>query len=107
MEISRFDVFMVQLDPVRGSEMRKTRPCLIISSDEINIYLQTVIIAPMTSVIRNYPTRVNCSFQNIKGQVALDQLHAADRSRLSKHLGTIDASTANKVCDVLTAMFEY
>jgi mRNA interferase MazF len=73
----------------------------------MNDYLQTVIIAPMTSVIRKYPSRVNCTFQKIKGQVALDQLRAADKSRLKKLQGSIDDSTAEKVCEVLTAMFEF
>ena len=106
MEVKRFDVYLVQLDPVRGSEMRKTRPCLIISPDEMNIYLNTIIIAPMTSVTRNYPTRVNCIFQKVRGQVALDQVRAADKSRLSRRLGMIDEATATKVCNVLTVMFE-
>lgn len=107
MEVKRFDVFLVQLDPVRGSEIRKTRPCLIVSPNEMNDHLQTFIIAPMTSVLRNYPSRVQCVFQKIKGQVALDQLRAADESRFKKRLGSLDDLTAQKVCEVLTAMFEY
>lgn len=104
-KLNRFDVHLVELDPTAGSEIRKTRPCLIVSPDEMNRHLRTVMIAPMTSVRRPYPTRVDCSFQKVQGQVALDQLRAVDRRRLVKRLGTIHPATQDKVLDVLREMF--
>jgi mRNA interferase MazF len=107
MEVKRFDVWLVALDPVGVKEIRKTRPCLIISTDESNQFLNTVIIAPLTSVIRGYPTRVKCSFQKVKGEIAVDQLRAADKERLIKKLGILDDTICGVVCDRLTVMFEY
>ena len=101
----RFEVHLVELDPTEGSEIRKTRPCLIVSPDEMNRHLRTVIIAPMTSARRPYPTRVDCTFQKVHGQVALDQLRAVDRTRLIKRLGTIHAATKDRVIDILGQMF--
>ena len=104
--LKRFDVYLVELDPTAGSEIRKTRPCLIISPDEMNRHLRTVIIAPMTSVRRPYPTRVDCTFKKVRGQVALDQLRAVDRQRLVKRLGSIHGVTQDRILDVLAEMFE-
>ena len=105
MEVKRFDVHLAALDPPKGSEIRKTRPCLVVSPDEMNRHLQTVIVAPMTTVGRGYPSRVACRFGGKKGEVVLDQLRTVDKSRLVKRLGALDAATARRVLDVLQEMF--
>jgi len=87
MAINRFEVYLVNLDPTVGSEIQKTRPCLVVSPDEINHTIRTVIVAPMTTKGQPYPTRVSCRFQGKKGQVVLDQIRAVDRSRLVTKLG--------------------
>lgn len=99
------EVWLVSLDPVQGSEIRKTRPCLVISPDEMNRHLRTVIVAPMTTADRPYPTRVPLSFQGKHGQVALDQLRAVDRQRLVKKLGAVSGKTAEAVSARLVEMF--
>jgi mRNA interferase MazF len=99
------EVWLISLDPVLGSEIRKTRPCLIISPDEMNRYLRTVIVAPMTKTERPYPTRVGVMFQSKRGQVALDQLRAVDGLRLVRKLGTVSEKTANAVAGCLVEMF--
>ena len=99
------EVWLVGLDPAQWTEIRKTRPCLVISPDEMNHHLQTVIVAPMTTVMRAYPTRVPVRFQGKRGQVALDQLRAIDRQRLVRKLGTISASTAEAASTTLLEMF--
>ncbi len=101
----RDEVWLVALDPTEGSEIRKTRPCLVISPDEMNRPLRTVVIAPMTTVTRPYPTRVAVRFQGKRGQVALDQLRAVDRLRLVKMLGAVSAKTAQEVSATLLEMF--
>jgi mRNA interferase MazF len=102
---SRFDVYLVNLDPTIGHEVRKTRPCLIVSPDEMNQNIGTVIVAPMTTKGRDYPTRVNLTFQGKKGQIVLDQIRAIDKIRLIKRLGKIDKNTAQKVLEILEEMF--
>ena len=102
---SRFDVFLISLDPTRGSEIRKTRPCLVISPDEMNDHIRTVIVAPMTTKGRPYPTRVSCTFQGNRGQVVLDQIRTVDTSRLVRRLGTISKATQTKVLDTLQEIF--
>jgi mRNA interferase MazF len=99
------EVWLVVLDPTQGSEIQKTRTCLIISPDEMNRHLRTVIIAPMTTVTRPYPTRVAVRFQGKRGQVALDQLRAVDRQRLVQMLGEVSAKTAQEVSATLVEMF--
>ena len=103
--IKRFDVHLVNLDPTVGSEIQKTRPCLVISPDEMNRYINTVIVAPMTSSGRNYPTRVSCKFQGKAGEVVLDQVRTVDKARLVKKLGRIDNHTQAEVLRVLGEMF--
>ena len=98
-------VWLVTLDPAQGVEIQKTRPCLVVSPDEMNQHLRTVIIAPMTTVARPYPTRVGVRFQGKQGQVALDQLRAVDRLRLVKMLGAVSAKTAHDVSATLLEMF--
>jgi mRNA interferase MazF len=101
----RFDVFLVNLDPTIGSEIQKTRPCLVISPDEMNDHIATVIVAPMTTRGRDYPTRVSCQFEGKDGQVVLDQIRTVDKSRLVKKLGKISADTQKEVLAVLMEMF--
>lgn len=105
MVVNRFDVFLVSLDPTVGHEIKKTRPCLIISPDEMNHNISTVIVAPMTTKGKGYPTRVSCSFQGKRGQIVLDQIRTIDKDRLVKRLGTISRSAQKKVLDILQEMF--
>ncbi len=105
MVTRRFDVFLVRLDPTGGSEIQKTRPCVVISPDEINRQLRTVIVAPLTSKGRGYPTRVACRFEGKDGEVVLDQIRTVDRVRLEKRLGTLDQPTATQVLQVLGRLF--
>lgn len=105
MVISRFEVYLVNLDPTQGREIRKSRPCLIVSPDEMNRYIGTVIVAPMTTKGRAYPTRVPVTFQGKKGQIVLDQVRTVDKSRLIKQLGKIDKNTSQKVLEILSEMF--
>ena len=105
MEMNRFDVFLVNLDPTIGHEIKKTRPCLIISPNEMNRFIATVIIAPMTSKGRDYPSRVDCTFQGIQGQIVLDQVRTVDKLRLVKRLGAISENAQQKVLQVLNEMF--
>lgn len=105
MVAQRFDVWLVTLDPTIGSENRKTRPALVVSPDEMNAHIATVIIAPMTTKGRDYPTRVPCSFQGKSGQIVLDQLRTVDKTRLAKRLGKIEIATGDAVLDVLAEMF--
>ena len=105
MVIKRFEVYLINLDPTIGSEIQKTRPCLVISPNEMNDYIATVIIAPMTTKGRGYPTRVDCNFEGKNGQVALDQIRTVDKRRLAKKLGTINTETQDKVLRVLLEMF--
>ena len=102
---SRFEVYLVRLNPTEGREIRKTRPCLIISPDEMNRYIDTVIIAPMTTRGRQYPTRIPVRFQRKNGQIVLDQIRTVDKTRLVKRLGKIDEAIAQKVLAVLNEMF--
>ena len=105
MVINRFDVYIVVLDPTAGSEIQKTRPCLIISPDEMNRHIATVIVAPRTTKGRSYPTRVACTFQGKEGQVVLDQIRTVDKSRLARKLGQISDETQREVLSVLNEMF--
>jgi mRNA interferase MazF len=103
--VSRFDVYLVNLDPVVGSEIQKTRPCVIISPDEMNAHIATVIVAPMTTKGRPYPTRVSCRFQKKQAQIVLDQIRIVDKSRLVKRLGLLDETTQRAVLSTLSEMF--
>ena len=105
MVVERFDVYLVSLDPTVGSEIKKTRPCLVISPDEMNRWIKTVIVAPTTTKGRPYPTRVPCEFQGKEGQVVLDQIRTVDKSRLVRKLGRISKSTQRAVIETLAEMF--
>jgi len=104
---SRGDVFLVELDPTRGSEIRKTRPCLVVSPDELNHHLRTVIMAPMTTGSHPSPFRVECQFGGKKGRIVLDQLRTVDRERLHKRLGTVSPTALTHTLRVLGEMFEF
>lgn len=105
MVVKRFDVFLVNLDPTVGSEIQKTRPCLVISPDEMNNAIATVIIAPMTTKGQSYPSRIVCNFQGKDGQIVLDQIRTVDKNRLVKYLGKISADEQKVVLDSLVQMF--
>jgi mRNA interferase MazF len=106
MEVNRFDVFLVSLDPTIGHEIKKTRPCTVISPDEMNHHIGTVIIAPMTTKGRDYPTRVQCMFQGVEGQIVLDQIRTVDKARLVKKLGRLSPTAADRLLNVLIEMFQ-
>jgi mRNA interferase MazF len=105
MVVNRFDVYLVNLDPTEGSEIKKTRPCLVVSPNEMNYHLSTIVVAPLTSRGRNYPSRIDCNFQEKEGQVVLDQIRTVDKTRLVNLLGQIDRATQRKVLSVLREMF--
>ena len=107
MVINRFDVYLINLDPTIGSEIQKTRPCLIISPDEMNRHIRPVIVAPMTSAGKGYPTRVKCRFKKKEGQIVLDQIRTIDKTRLIKKLGKIDSETQMNVISVLQRLFAF
>ena len=104
---SRGEIVLVELDPTRGSEIRKTRPCLVVSPDELNHHLRTVIVAPMTTGGHAYPFRPTCRFGGKEGRIALDQLRTVDRERLRKRLGTLTPSTLASVFAALSEMFDF
>lgn len=103
--VNRFDVFLVNLDSTVGSEIQKTRPCIVISPDEMNKYIATVIIAPITTKRQSYPTHVACQFQGKDGQIVLDQIRTVDKNRLVKKLGQVDSDKQKAVLDTLAEMF--
>ncbi len=105
MPVKRFEVYLVALDPTIGHEIQKTRPCVVVSPDEMNRHIQTVIVAPMTIVRRDYPSQVLCTFENRRGQIVLDQIRTVDRKRLVRNLGEIDRQARSKVLQVLQEIF--
>jgi len=102
---SRFEIYYVNLDPTIGNEIKKTRPCVIVSPNEMNYHISTVIIAPLTSKLRNYPTRVPCKVEGKQGQIVLDQIRTVDKIRLVKKINTLNKLTQIKVLNVLKEMF--
>lgn len=105
VNIARFDILLISLDPVQGAEIKKTRPCVVISPNEMNKYIQTIIVAPMTSQMKNYPTRISMIFDDKQGSIVLDQIRTIDKSRIIKKLGTLDAEIAALVLVGLGEMF--
>lgn len=105
MVAKRFEVYLVSLDPTKGREIKKTRFCLIVSPNEMNEHIATVIVAPMTTRGRPYPTRVACTFQGKEGQIVLDQIRTVDKVRLVKRLGQISTATQKEVLALLAEMF--
>ncbi len=107
MVIKRFEIWLANLDPTVGKEIKKTRPCLVLSPNEANRYLDTIVAVPLTSTLRSYPTRVDCLFKKKSGQLAIDQIRTLDKVRLVKKLGALEDSTCRKVCSVLLEYFAY
>ena len=103
---SRGEVFLVELDPTRGSEIRKTRPCVVVSPDELNHHLRTTIVAPLTTGGHSYPYRGACRFGGKSGHIVLDQVRTVDHARLRKRLGVVSPTTLRSVLHVLAEMFE-
>lgn len=103
--VSQFDVYIIELDPTIGTEIKKTRPCVVVSPDAINNNLTTVIVAPLTHTIRDFPSRVACNFNKEQGQVVLDQIRSLDKKRLKKKVGKIDIATGDLIKTVLQTMF--
>jgi mRNA interferase MazF len=103
--LERFDVYLINLDPTQGAEIQKKRPCVIISPDEMNSPLSTVIIAPMTTKARSYPTRVTLKFDDKLGYIALDQMRTVDKARLIKKLGKLERKTQKQVIETLISIF--
>lgn len=102
---SRFEIYYVNLDPTIGNEIKKTRPCVIISPNEMNHYIATIIVAPLTSKLRNYPTRIPCKVEGKQGQIVLDQIRTVDKTRLIKKIDTLNKTIQLKVLKVLKEMF--
>ncbi len=105
MEIRQYDLVLVNLAPTIGSEMKKTRPCLVISPNEMNKHLQTIVIASVTSTSRDYPTRVSINQERIKGWIVIDQIRTIDKRRIVKILGKLNNPEIEKVKDVIQETF--
>jgi mRNA interferase MazF len=103
--VRRGDIFLISLEPARGEEIRKTRPCVVISPDELNAYLHTYIVAPLTTGSHQYPFRISCRFQGRAGHIVLDQIRTIDRERMVKKLGKLPLSTRTNVLTILQEMF--
>lgn len=103
--INRFEIYLVNLDPTIGSEIKKTRPCVVVSPDEMNHHIRTVIVAPMTTRGRKYPTRIPCRLGGKSGQIVLDQIRTIDSSRLVRKLGRISKRTSSEVLRILAELF--
>jgi mRNA interferase MazF len=103
--VARFDVFVVNLDHTIGSEIRKSRPCVVVSPDEMNRHIRTVVVAPLTTAGRPYPSRVTVRFAGKDGQIVIDQLRTVDKARLAKRLGALAPEEATAVLDVLREFF--
>lgn len=102
--VKQYNVYWVELDPTKGGEMAKTRPCVIVSPDELNQHLSTIIIAPITSTIRNYPFRVQCSLMGKKGEIAADQIRTIDKGRLKKHIAKLTEKEIRNLQNVFNQM---
>ena len=105
MVVKRFEVYLVNLEPTVGAEIQKARPCVVVSPDEMNRHIATVIVAPMTTKGRSYPTRVSCEFEDKEGQIVLDQIRTVDKSRLVKKLGRLVKPDQDAILSVLAEMF--
>ena len=105
MEKTQYQIILVNLDPTIGSEIKKTRPCVVISPDEMNNHLRTVVIAPMTTISKNYPTRVEIKHDNKIGWIVLDQIRTIDKQRILKDLGKLSKPEINEVKAILKETF--
>ncbi len=105
--VTRYSVVLVELDPTRGSELQKTRPCVVVSPTDINMRLRTVVIAPITSTVKKYPTRIPINQENVQGSIAIDQIRTIDKSRIVAQTSLLDDQTAMLVSDRLVEFFHY
>jgi len=105
--VKRFEVWQVELNPTKGLEINKTRPCLIVSPNEVNKFLNTVVIIPLTSTIKPYPTRMDCQFRGKHGQLVVDQIRSIDKTRLIEKLGSMDTNTCKAICELILETFKY
>ncbi len=105
--VKRFDVWNIDLNPTKGSEINKIRPCTVVSPNEANKFLNTVTIVPLTSTIKPYPTRLNCRFKGKNGQLVVDQIRSVDKSRLIEKLGSMDVNTSKKLSALIIETFKY
>ncbi|MGA9211603.1 type II toxin-antitoxin system PemK/MazF family toxin [Kaistella sp.] len=103
--VKRFEIYFIEFNPTVGSEIKKTRPAVIISPDEMNDALNTVIVAPLTSTLKKYPSRVSCVVKNKKGQIALDQLRSVDQFRLKQKIAVLKENEQNEVLEILNIIF--
>jgi mRNA interferase MazF len=104
--VEQFEIYWVSLDPTKRSEIKKARPCVIISPKEINTSLKTVIIAPLTSTLHDFPTRLDVLVKRKKGQIVLDQLRTVDKKRLGAKIGTLNKTNSAQVKEILLEMFQ-
>ena len=104
-DVHRGDVFLISLDPTRGDEIQKTRPCVIVSPDELNTHLRTFIVAPLTTGGHPYPFRAPCKFQGRSGYIVVDQIRSVDRERLVRRLGKLSSSALGRALAILQMMF--
>jgi mRNA interferase MazF len=105
--VKRFEVWNIELNPAQGSEIKKIRPCLVVSPNEVNKYLNTVVIVPMTSTIKPYPTRLSCNFKGKNGQLVVDQIRCVDKTRLLEKLGNMDIKTCKEISMLIIETFKY
>jgi mRNA interferase MazF len=105
MELNQYEIVLVNLDPTIGSEIQKTRPCVIISPNEMNKHLSTIVIAPMTSNLNKYPSRVNVNYDNKKGMIAIDQIRTIDKKRIIKTLGKLSKTEIRSIKAVIKEAF--
>ena len=105
MEIKQYQIFLVNLDPTIGSEIRKTRPCVVISPDEMNMHLRTVVIAPLTTSSKNYPTRIKIKHNKKEGQVVIDQIRTIDKKRIVRKLGELSNKEVKEIKAVIRETF--
>jgi mRNA interferase MazF len=103
--VEQYSIYWVELDPTRGGEMAKTRPCVVVSPTELNMYLTTAVIVPVTSTIRNYPFRVRCSIAGRDGEIATDQIRVVDKGRLKRKIGMLNSSEISELQEVFNQMF--
>ena len=107
MVVKRFEVWNVELSPTQGSEINKSRPCLVVSPNEVNKFLNTVVIVPLTSTIKPYPTRLDCHFKGKNGQLVVDQIRSVDKTRLIGKLGLMDSITCKNISALIVETFKY
>ena len=105
--VKRFEVWNIELNPTQGSEINKMRPFLVVSPNEVNKFLNTVVIVPMTSTIKPYPTRLNCRFKSKNGQLVVDQIRCVDKTRLIEKLGIMDTKTCKEISMLIIETFKY